>query len=99
MAAKADDRPIYLYARQYRDFTDDTNYAVRLGELLADIAAPPRVANYLERPGALHTLRDALFVEDHRQPITLTALEWTCSRAGNLKKNTSPVTPLYVQVT
>jgi WD40 repeat protein len=32
------------------------------------------VANYLERPEALHALRDTLFAEDHRQPIALTAL-------------------------
>ena len=32
------------------------------------------MANYLERPEALHALRDALFAEDHRQPIALTAL-------------------------
>ena len=38
------------------------------------LTAPPRVANYLERPEALHALRDALFAEDHRQPIALTAL-------------------------
>ena len=94
LAVKGADRPLYLYARQYRDFTNDANYAARLGELLADIrgdatatlpdtyrktrvtylTAPPRVANYLERPEALHALRDALFAEDHRQPIALTAL-------------------------
>ena len=94
LATKGTDRPLYLYARQYRDFTDDANYAARLAELLADIrgdatatlpdtyrktrvtylTAPPRVANYLERPEALHALRDALFAEDHRQPIALTAL-------------------------
>ena len=38
------------------------------------LTAPPRVANYLERPEALRALRDALFAEDHRQPIALTAL-------------------------
>lgn len=38
------------------------------------LTAPPRVANYLERPDALHALRDALFDEDHRQPLALTAL-------------------------
>jgi hypothetical protein len=37
IAVKGADRPLYLYARQYRDFTEDTNYAERLGELLADI--------------------------------------------------------------
>jgi WD40 repeat protein len=94
LVVKGTDRPLYLYARQYRDFSDYTNYAVRLGELLADIrgdatatlpdtyrktrvtylTAPPRVANYLERPEAIHALRDALFAEDHRQPIALTAL-------------------------
>ena len=39
LAVKTDDRPIYLYARQYRDFTntDDVNYATRFGELVADI--------------------------------------------------------------
>jgi len=94
LATKGADRPLYLYARQYRDFTDGANYAARLAELLADIhsdatatlpetyrkpriaylTAPPRVANYLERPKALHALRDALFAEDQRQPIALTAL-------------------------
>ena len=94
LAVKNADRPLYLYARQYRDFTDDANYAARLAELVADIrgdatatlpetyqktrvtylTAPPRVANYLERPEALRALRDALFAEDHRQPIALTAL-------------------------
>jgi WD40 repeat protein len=94
LATKGADRPLYLYARQYRDFTDDANYAVRLAELLADIrgnatatlpdtyrktrvtylTAPPRVANYLERPEAVHALRDTLFAEDHRQLIALTAL-------------------------
>lgn len=38
------------------------------------LTAPPRVANYLERPEALHALRDTLFAEGHRQPIALTAL-------------------------
>ena len=94
LAVKGADRPLYVYARQYRDFSSDTDYAASLGELLADIrgdatatlpdnyrktrvtylTAPPRVANYLERPEALHALRDALFAEDHRQPIALTAL-------------------------
>ena len=45
------------------------------------LTAPPRVANYLERPEALHPLRDALFAEDHRQPIALTALAGM-SRSG-----------------
>src|SRR5271166_1275773 len=31
------DRPLYLYARQYRDFSDDGNYDASLGELIADI--------------------------------------------------------------
>ena len=94
LAVKGSDRPVYLYARQYRDFADHANYAVRLAELLADIrgdataalpdsyrktrvtylTGPPRVANYLERPEALHALRAALFAEDHRQPIALTML-------------------------
>ncbi|MEK7405023.1 MAG: TIR domain-containing protein, partial [Acidobacteriota bacterium] len=38
------------------------------------LTAPPRVANYLERPEALRALRDTLFAEDRRQPIALTAL-------------------------
>ena len=38
------------------------------------LTAPPRVANYLKLPEALRVLRDALFAEDHRQPIALTAL-------------------------
>jgi len=96
LALKTANRPVYLYAQQYRDFThtDDTNYTTGLAELLADIrgaatatlpdnyrktritylTAPPRVANYLERPEAVRALRDALFAEDHRQPIALTAL-------------------------
>ena len=94
LAVKGADRPVYLYARQYRDFTAAANYAARLAELLGDIrgeatatlpdtyretrvtylTAPPRVANYLERPEALHALRDTLFAEAHRQPIALTAL-------------------------
>jgi hypothetical protein len=94
LAVKGAERPTYLYARQYRDFTNDGNYAARLAELLDDIrgeatatlpenyrqtrvtylTAPPRVANYLKRPEALRALRDAIFAEDHRQPIALTAL-------------------------
>jgi hypothetical protein len=94
VALKGSDHPLYLYARQYRDFTDDSKYAARLGEFLDDIrgdatatllatyrttpvtylTTPPRVANYLERPEALQALRDAVFAEDHRQPIALTAL-------------------------
>ena len=31
------------------------------------LTAPPRVANYLERPEALRALRDTLIAEDHRQ--------------------------------
>ena len=38
------------------------------------LTAPPRVANYIERPEALHAVRDTLFAEDHRQPIALTAI-------------------------
>ncbi len=94
LAVKGADRPLFLYARQYRDFTDEASYLVRFGELVADVrgdataslpeiyrktpvtylTAPPRVANYLKRPEALRALRDALFAEDHRQPIALTAL-------------------------
>ena len=94
LAVKGSDRPLYLYARQFRDFTKDADYPERLRDLLADIrggatatlpeayrktrvtylTAPPRVANYLERPEALRALRDALFDEDHRQSIALTAL-------------------------
>jgi|SRR5271167_1821536 len=94
LAVKGADRPVYLYARQYRDFTNDANYAAILAELLADIrgdataslpdayrktrvtylTAPPRVANYLERPEALHALRDALFAEDRRNAPRCTLL-------------------------
>src|SRR5271167_1753343 len=38
------------------------------------ITAPPRVANYLERPDTLRALRNTLFAEDRRQHISLTAL-------------------------
>lgn len=74
LAAKGAERPLYLYARQYRDLTDDANYALQFRELVADIrgeatatlpdtyrktrvtyrTAPPRIADYLERPEALH---------------------------------------------
>src|SRR5215472_662776 len=94
LAVKESRRPLYLYARQYRDLSNDAIYATSFRELLADIhgdatatlpdsyrktpvtylTSPPRVANYLERPEALHTLRNAVFAEDHRQPIALTAL-------------------------
>ncbi len=94
LAVKHSDRPIFLYARQYLDFSNAADYSIRLDELIADISgdatatlpseyrktrvtyltAPPRVANYLERPEALRALRDKLFAEDHRQPIALTAL-------------------------
>jgi WD40 repeat protein len=94
LAVKGADRPLYLYARQFRDFTNDGDYPGRITELLADIrgdatatlpdayrntrvtylTVPPRVANYLERPEALRSLRDVLFAEDDRQPIPLTAL-------------------------
>ena len=37
LAVKGADLPLYLYARQYRDFTDNANYDARLRELLADI--------------------------------------------------------------
>jgi NB-ARC domain/WD domain, G-beta repeat len=94
LAVKHSDRPIFLYARQYLDFTNAADYSIRLDELIADISgdatatlpseyrktrityltAPPRVANYLDRPEALRALRDTLFAEDHRQPIALTAL-------------------------
>jgi WD40 repeat protein len=38
------------------------------------LTAPPQVANYLEQRDAINALRDAVFAEDHRQPIALTAL-------------------------
>lgn len=37
LAVKGTDRPIYLYTRQYRDFTNDANYSERLDELVRDI--------------------------------------------------------------
>jgi TIR domain len=39
LAVQGAERPLYFYARQYRDFTDDTNYAERLSELLGDKGA------------------------------------------------------------
>jgi WD40 repeat protein len=94
LVVKDTERPIYLYAKQYLDFSDDADYSGRLAELLVDIrsgatatldhsyrrtritylTSPPRVTNYLERPEALQALRNAVFAEDHRQPIALTAL-------------------------
>jgi len=38
------------------------------------LTQPPRVANYLERPEVLRALRDTVFEEDRRQPISITAL-------------------------
>jgi WD40 repeat protein len=94
LAVKGAERPLCLYARQYRDFTNEANYLKRIRELITDIhgdvtaalpeiytrtkvtylTAPPRVANYIERTKEVSALRDALFAEDHRQPIALTAL-------------------------
>jgi WD40 repeat protein len=37
LATKGADRPLHLYARHYRDFTDAGVYGVRLRELIADI--------------------------------------------------------------
>jgi len=93
-AQRDTDVPLHLEAKNYRDFSDPSQYDARFRNLLGDIrgnvsatlperyrktpirylTAPPRVANYLERPEALRALRDALFAEDHRQPIALTAL-------------------------
>jgi len=38
VALRGSDRPLYLYARQFRDFTDDARYAERLGELLYQVS-------------------------------------------------------------
>src|ERR1700685_908373 len=37
LAIKGSDRPLYLYARQYRDFTNADEYNSRLSELIGDI--------------------------------------------------------------
>ncbi|HUD67205.1 MAG TPA: toll/interleukin-1 receptor domain-containing protein [Candidatus Sulfotelmatobacter sp.] len=115
LAIEGADRPVYLYATQYRDFTDDANHAVSLGELLADIpgdatatltdlyrktrvtylTSPPRVANYLELPEALRALRDAIFAEDHCQPIALTALAGMGGIGKTVLAKASPMTPSY----
>ena len=88
------DRPLYLEARNYRDFSDPARYDLALQELRADLSggesatlrteyrqtrvtyvtAPPRVANYLERPESLRALRETLFSDAGRQPIALTGL-------------------------
>jgi hypothetical protein len=94
LVTKENLRPIYLYSRQFRDFSDTNRFTEQLAQLLDDIhgdatgtlsedlratkitylTAPPRVANYLDRPAVLHALRDAVFAEDRRQPIALTTL-------------------------
>jgi len=89
--------PVYLVARNYRDFSDPARYDENLRQLLADIkggeratlappyhvtrvtyvTAPPRVANYLERPEALRTLRHTLFAPgapNQHPPIALTGI-------------------------
>lgn len=38
LAVKGSDRPIYLYAQQYRDLSNDAEYTARLSELLDDIS-------------------------------------------------------------
>ncbi len=88
------DIPLHLEAKNYRDFTEPTQYDAQFEVLLGDIrgnvsatlperyratpvrylTAPPRVANYLERPEAVRALRDTLFAEDQRQPIALIAM-------------------------
>jgi hypothetical protein len=79
LAAPNANRPLYLEARHYRDFSDPACYDESLLQLRTDlvsgdratlaqpyratrvtyVTAPPRVANYLERPEALrrHPLR------------------------------------------
>jgi len=37
LAVKESRRPVYLYAREYRDFNNDAIYATSFRELLADI--------------------------------------------------------------
>jgi hypothetical protein len=94
LATRGTDRPIFLYARQFLDFTNDSDYSTNLTELISCIrngvtatlpdayrkthvtylTAPPQVSNYLERPKALAALRDAVFAENHRRPVALTAL-------------------------
>jgi WD40 repeat protein len=37
LAVSGSDRPLYLYARQYRDLTNDSTYSLRFDELLTDI--------------------------------------------------------------
>ncbi len=88
LGAAGADRPLYLEARQYRDFTSDYGGSFQL--LLGDIegrngaalaagyrttyvSAPPMVANYIARPEAVRSLRDTLFgAAGH---VALTALE------------------------
>ncbi|HEY6845777.1 MAG TPA: NB-ARC domain-containing protein [Terracidiphilus sp.] len=53
LAVKGADRPLFLYARQYRDFTNEASYSVRFGELLADIrgdATATLPENYRQTP-------------------------------------------------
>jgi WD40 repeat protein len=94
LAERGCDIPLYLEAKNYRDFSDPAKYAARFRDLLGDIrgragvtvsqsyqttpvtylTAPPRVTNYVDRPDAVRALRDAIFADDQRQPIALTAL-------------------------
>jgi WD40 repeat protein len=81
---------IRLCSLQWIDFSDPNNYPKRLEHLLESIAhaspmtapertsrhnnSPPLPANFVDRPEILLRLRDALFQEDRRRNIALTAL-------------------------
>jgi WD40 repeat protein len=71
-----------VYTKSFRSLLDDIQG--RKGVALAEryqttptnyITAPPKVANYLDRPEAVRALRDTLFRADGHRAIAVTALE------------------------
>jgi WD40 repeat protein len=91
LAQRAADIPLYLEAKNYRDFSAAEAYDERFCALLDDIqagngvslkeefrrtyvTAPPLPENFVARPEALRSLRDAVIRERHTPNLPLTAL-------------------------
>ncbi|MGD0012965.1 MAG: NB-ARC domain-containing protein [Bryobacteraceae bacterium] len=69
------------YARRFEELLGDisSGAGVTLEEMyrvtrITYVTAPPFIANYVDRPEAVKSLRDALFAERGRVPVALTAV-------------------------
>jgi WD40 repeat protein len=78
----ADFRDLACYGKSLRELVanilgDDTARMLetyRSTTRVTRLTAPPQVIHHIERPEALRELRNALFAENHRRPIALTAM-------------------------